>query len=302
MPASAVQFNSAFAKASAQRGARPSITIGIATCNRAKLWRDGKLLRSLAQQTSTDCELVIVDDGSTDGSLTAIAKALKTAPLPFPVRIYRHNQPRRLETHGVARVANVIFAVALAPVFVQLDDDCWADRRLVEFLAEQNLAEPARVLYGSLIFVDEMTGTVLYRDRRIQYVKDHGANRHVRLRGAWRGERGAIWAAPVNVLRDLGGHNVAHSDYRGSDNRIGFRIRQVAPTFFTDHPAMRCWHRGWDWHSKAEMAGDIEKIRRFTRSPERFGFTEPLIVNGGRKFFDTGRALRGAELIQGVQP
>jgi hypothetical protein len=52
----------------------------------------GEQLRSIAQQTRLPDELIICDDGSTDGTLQVIAEFARTAP--FPVRAF-HN-PQRL--------------------------------------------------------------------------------------------------------------------------------------------------------------------------------------------------------------
>lgn len=67
-----------------------SISIAMATFNGAR--HIGEQLRSLADQTLLPAELVVTDDGSTDGTVEIVSAFAATAP--FPVRV--HVNPQRL--------------------------------------------------------------------------------------------------------------------------------------------------------------------------------------------------------------
>lgn len=66
----------------------PRISVAMATYNGAKYLREQ--LHSLAAQTLTPSELVVTDDGSTDGTLQILEAFAQGAP--FPVHIHRNEQ------------------------------------------------------------------------------------------------------------------------------------------------------------------------------------------------------------------
>ena len=70
--------------------AEPRISVAMATYNGEAFLREQ--LDSLARQTLLPLELVVTDDGSTDGTLTLLEEFGKTSP--FPVRVHRN--PERL--------------------------------------------------------------------------------------------------------------------------------------------------------------------------------------------------------------
>ena len=92
--------------------AAPLVSVVIPTHNRPELLREA--LASVAAQTCTDWEVVVVDDGSTP---PIDAAALETIVGPR-LRLVRHEQPR-----GVAAARNSGFAAARGELIAQLDDD-----------------------------------------------------------------------------------------------------------------------------------------------------------------------------------
>lgn len=92
--------------------AAPLVSVVIPTHNRPGLLREA--LASVAAQTCTDWEVVVVDDGSTP---PIDAAALETIVGPR-LRLVRHEQPR-----GVAAARNSGFAAARGELIAQLDDD-----------------------------------------------------------------------------------------------------------------------------------------------------------------------------------
>ena len=88
----------------------------------------GEAIDSVFAQSHRNCELLIVDDGSTDGSPEVIRE--KLADAPFPVHaVYQENR-------GQAAAMNAAFAVAKGEVLAFLDsDDHWTPTKLEEMLA-----------------------------------------------------------------------------------------------------------------------------------------------------------------------
>ncbi len=103
------------------------ITVIIPTYNRAK--RLGAAIESVRNQTYSDWELVIVDDGSTDGT-AAMVRLIDDSRVRY---IYQNNR-------GVAAARNVGLAHAGGNLIAFLDsDDLWEPRKLevqAEFMFE----------------------------------------------------------------------------------------------------------------------------------------------------------------------
>jgi GT2 family glycosyltransferase len=91
------------------------VTIVVPTRNRVA--RVLRLLDALARQTGPAFDVVIVDDGSTDGTATAVEQ--RAGSLPMPVRVLRN-----AESEGPARARNRGWRSGTAPVVVFTDDDC----------------------------------------------------------------------------------------------------------------------------------------------------------------------------------
>jgi len=88
----------------------------------------GQAIDSVFGQTHRNCELIVVDDGSTDGSPEIVRE--KLADAPFPARaVYQENR-------GQAAAMNAAFAMATGEVVAFLDsDDHWRPTKLEEMLA-----------------------------------------------------------------------------------------------------------------------------------------------------------------------
>ena len=96
-------------------------------------------LASLAAQTRHDFEIVLVDDGSTDGS-AAIAQAFARQDGAPPLRLIRQ------DNSGVSAARNRGIAEARAPLIGFLDsDDTWEPQKVARQLAVME-REPGVVL------------------------------------------------------------------------------------------------------------------------------------------------------------
>lgn len=102
-------------------------------------------IRSVLAQTFTDFELIIVDDGSTDGSLELCESF--TDP-----RIRIHRQ----ENRGLAGARNAGIRRAVGEYVAFLDsDDAWAPRKLDEHVRHFERAPAVGVSYSQSEFIDE---------------------------------------------------------------------------------------------------------------------------------------------------
>jgi glycosyltransferase involved in cell wall biosynthesis len=108
----------------------PDVSVVVPTHNRRRLL--GEALRSALAQRGVGVEVVVVDDGSTDGTEEAVA-----ALGDRRVRLLRHERPR-----GVATARNLGAAAAHAGWVAFLDDDdLWAPDKLARQLAATGTEE-----------------------------------------------------------------------------------------------------------------------------------------------------------------
>jgi glycosyltransferase involved in cell wall biosynthesis len=120
----------------------PDVSVVIPTRNRRRLL--GQALRSALDQVGVELEVVVVDDGSTDGTADAV-ESLGDGR----VRLVRHQRPL-----GVAAARNAGAAVARGAWVALLDDDdLWAPDKLRRQL-EAASAAGAGWAYAGVVEVD----------------------------------------------------------------------------------------------------------------------------------------------------
>jgi glycosyltransferase involved in cell wall biosynthesis len=186
----------------------------------------GDLLRALANQTVTDHEVIVVDDGSVDGSGDA---ARARAAAGQPVRV--------LDGAGRGAVAarRLGVAEAYAPVLAFTDSDCqpahdWLERGLARITAGadvvQGRTEPTREVLPleRTVWVTAEDG--LYATCNVFYRRDSleaagGFDQTAGRRIAFR---------PGRHLRDLG---------FGEDTLLGWRVRRLGRSEFAPEAVVR---------------------------------------------------------------
>jgi glycosyltransferase involved in cell wall biosynthesis len=135
----------------------PRVTVCVATFNRAHLV--GRAIRSALAQTFPHFELLVVDDGSSDGTPDAV-RAFDDPRL----RYVRHEQNR-----GISRTRNTAIAGATGEWVAFLDDDNeWLPDCLARQLALAASRPAADVVYCRPRLRDERTG----RDVILRLVPD----------------------------------------------------------------------------------------------------------------------------------
>lgn len=122
-------------------------------------------VRSVLHQTYMDWELLIIDDASTDASLTKVKKfsdpRIRTVALP-------HNL-------GQTHLLNYALTLIQTPYFVQLDADDWLDKRALEQMVSAAQANPhAGLIYGNHLtyWLDEQDRVVKKEPVILEQYKD----------------------------------------------------------------------------------------------------------------------------------
>lgn len=123
----------------------PIVSIIVPTYNRAEVL--GRALQSLAMQTFRDFEILLIDDGSTDGTKTAVDMFLEqnpTIPL-FYIRLDRNRGAAYARNEGVRRARGSFIAF-------QDSDDRWHPEKLEkQILHFRRVSEKIGVVYCALL-------------------------------------------------------------------------------------------------------------------------------------------------------
>ncbi len=137
----------------------PLVSVVVIFCNEADFLAEA--LDSVLAQTMTDWELLLVDDGSTDGS-GDIAERVR---LRRPHRVRRLHHPGG-ENRGMSASRNLGVGAARAPYVAYLDgDDRWEPEKLERQLAIMAAKPGLGIVYGPLQRWYSWTGRAEDRDR-----------------------------------------------------------------------------------------------------------------------------------------
>ncbi len=132
--------------------ATPRLSIILPTYNRARFLHDA--LQSIRSQTFTDWELIVVDDGSTDDSVSIIPKLLVDIPQP--------SQVIRQENQGAYGARNTGLGHAHGEFVAFYDsDDVWLPHHLQDCVQALDTHHDLGWVYGASRIVQADTHTVL---------------------------------------------------------------------------------------------------------------------------------------------
>jgi glycosyltransferase involved in cell wall biosynthesis len=213
----------------------PDVTVVIPTHNRAHLV--GRTLSSVLRQRDCTFEVVVVDDGSTDGTAEMLA-ALRDPR----ARLVRHPVARGVSE---ARNSGLEQARGRWVAFVD-DDDLWAPTKLAEQLAAANRSPEAQwVLVGEVVVDPELRilearrppkSADLFRVLSYNLVPGGGSGTMVR----------------TDLARRLGGFDPGLSTL--SDWDLWIRLFLSAPATSIPHPLV-----GYTRHARS-MSHDVKNL------------------------------------------
>lgn len=213
----------------------PSVSVIVPTYNRSEFLRN--LLRALSQQTypSDHFEVIVVDDGSTDGT-----EAIAAERFPFDLRYYQQSN----QGDGAAR--NLGARRSLAELLVFIDDDMVLDPGYLTGLVHTHERRRRRIVTGvwspwleeltplvEALRASEMAGPAT-ATTEVSFTQVHSNNMAV--------GREAFFE--IGMMQNLG--------FSGSsiwcDLDFNYRAYQKGFEFRRSHQAI-CWHQ--DHHTRA---------------------------------------------------
>ena len=250
------------------------ITVGIPTLNRSHSLI--KLYESLTAQTDKDFSVLVVDDGS---------KGNTPVPLQLDAQLYRthpYREPGKMYDSMVPD--NVIFKEAGCDVLIHLDDDGVVHPGLVARVREQFTRFQAQVLYGRITSVDTLDRVrIVDDDVRMKELKNH--NTMFKLEPDCGFHFGAIWAAPMKVLWDMGGHDMRWIGSLGCDARLGFRLAKMLVSYFHPDPETTFTHVGLSKYRERKLGGRMTEVYENWLAPQLSNCDNPVVANGGVVFW-----------------
>jgi glycosyltransferase involved in cell wall biosynthesis len=215
------------------------------THNRAELMQT--TLRSVLRQRDVDLHVVIVDDGSSDGTAEVLATIEDER-----VRWRRHERPR-----GVATARNSGLALVETPwVAFTDDDDLWAPYKLASQLEALRVAPDARwSCVGSVVVDDTLR---IHRHEEPPSAGDLTAgvlaNNNIPAGGS-----GVV--ASTDLVRKVGGFDPQFSNLADWD--LWIRLALAAPAAVVPHPVVAYRvHASGMAHGVARSEAELELVEQ----------------------------------------
>jgi hypothetical protein len=212
----------------------------------------GEALESVLGQTLTDLELIVVDDGSTDGTGAVLAEAAR-----------RDDRVRVLTqaAGGLTVALNAGCALVRAPVIARMDaDDVALPDRLERQVAFLDARPDVALVGGGIVLVDEAGR---------EFDREPG---HAELAGSNGLVHGAV-AMRTEAFRGLGGYRLDQSE----DYDLWLRLEERSGIATLDEPVIRYrFHPGQFSVTKLERQALGALCVRAAARARRAGQSDPL--------------------------
>lgn len=138
----------------------PHVSVVVPSYNHARFIEE--TLRSIFAQTWRPMDLLVLDDGSTDDSVSVIERVLRDAP--FPARLVAR------ENRGLTKTLNEGLAASRGEYFAYLgSDDTWEPTRLARGVAALEHAPRAVMAFSHCYFIDQRSVRVDVSSRSRQH-------------------------------------------------------------------------------------------------------------------------------------
>jgi glycosyltransferase involved in cell wall biosynthesis len=235
-------------------------TIQLCTYNRAALLE--RVLDACFEQTVSDrsYEVVLVNDGSTDGTADVIARARARATCAFEV-VEQVNS-------GLAKGRNAGIARATGERIIFIDDDVLPLPNFIEEHLRSHEAHPQAVVRGGAINVESFDDL----PPPVWSLRHYSGN--------------FFWTTNVSVplatIRAIGGFNESFSEYGWEDIDVGLRLRfdGVRALF---NPKALVYH-----YKPRPRSGNVEKMIQQARAQARTAVVLAQLHPHWRTYLATG--------------
>jgi glycosyltransferase involved in cell wall biosynthesis len=199
-------------------------------------------LRSLAEQTWPRMEVIVVDDGSVDGTSTAVRPFLEEGGRPAGDGAAHSSTPRpwlRLVTlrrrNGKAAALNTGLLLARGEFVVFVDADTSFDRDAIEAIVRPMLEDPRCGAVAGNLLVRNARATVLTELVATEYLFSISLGRRFRsMLNLLNVVSGAFGAFRRELLVAVGGHTPTS----GNDGDLTLKIRRVTDRIVFAHQAI----------------------------------------------------------------
>ncbi len=214
----------------------------------------GRLIESLLIQTRMPEEIVLVDDGSKDGTAGVIEGYAKRYHL---IRLIRNSN------QGPAASRNIAWRAARADIVIFTDGDCvpakdWIEKLLLPFTSD----DIAGVAGAYRTFNEE---NVLAR-----FVGHEIAWRYRNVRGAVDAHGAYNLAIRKRVLEELGGFEESYKAPSGEDWDLTYRISRRYKILFTPDAVVAHAHPESFWpYMKNQARRGFDRIKLYNDHPDK---------------------------------
>jgi glycogen synthase len=233
----------------------PTVSVIIPTYNRKDMLRD--TLNSLAQQTYPNFEVIVVDDGSTDGTAEIVEEAF-----PFPLRFFQQSN------QGATAARNLAARQSRADILVFLDDDILLQSDYLTYVIREHATSQNAIVVGTVNIQCEETTPLSQtlnaalassqEAEELAFTDVYSNNMSIRREAYFE----------VGMYHDLG--------FLGSsswcDVDLGYRAYQQG-FYFRRSIKARCLHRDYfasnlDRYKNRARTSAFQSIRLFQKYPE----------------------------------